>query len=176
MSRLSPGAAQLAVALLAAWFGAALFFAGIVAPAAFRLLSSRTAAGALVGGTLPALFVSGIVIALIAGGLAGVAPRGTARTLTIGCAIAAALCCAVGLYLVHRIDALRASAAVPLELLAADDPLRHTFGWLHGVSVLALGAAMILAVVAAGALARSRATSAPAAAPPHEALPRTDRS
>lgn len=156
MSRTLSGAGSGAVVLLAAWLGAALFFSAVVAPAAFRLLSSRSSAGALVGGTLPVLFLSGIIVGIVAAVLAGSMPRDATRMLSLACALGAGACCAIGLYLDHRIEALRAGAPEPMDALAPGDPIRQAFGRLHGLSVLALGAAMLLAIVALGALARRR--------------------
>lgn len=130
------------------WLGAVVFFVAVVAPAAFRTLPTRTLAGALVGGTLPALFIAGIVLGALVIVLATgtSAPRRVLR-LVVGTAILAL--CAVGQFVIGaRIDRLRGQLTSTLESLAASDPLRAEFGRLHGMSVGALGAAAL----AAGAL------------------------
>lgn len=138
---------------LAAWLGAALFFALVVAPAAFSALPSRDLAGALVGRTLPLLFLAGIAIGLIALGIELLGPR---RRLRIGRAAASAIvaiaCAVAQLGVAPRIAALRAGMTEPLASLAADHPQRVAFGRLHLISVAWLGVA-VLACVAAMAMA-----------------------
>ncbi len=158
MSRpLSNAPAAVAVVLLGAWLGAGLFFSAVVAPAAFRLLPARALAGALVGGTLPLLFGLGAAIGLIVVGLSATGTVGATRTVAEVCGMISAACCAMGIYLGYRIDALRARLAMPLESLVRGDPLRQTFGRMHVMSVLALGLAMTCAVVAVVALSRRNA-------------------
>ena len=48
--------------LLAAWLGAGVLFAAVVAPAAFAVLPSRNLAGALVGRVLPVVLIAGVVV------------------------------------------------------------------------------------------------------------------
>lgn len=141
------GRALVSVILLALWGGAALLVVTTVAPAAFRVLPTRALAGALVGQVLPVLFVIGIVIATVSIALAPAgAPRMLARrigafgTLT-GCLLAQGL-------IAPKIAALRVRIGPDIEALAATDPLRVAFGRLHAFSVLALGVAMLFALVA----------------------------
>lgn len=147
MSRAS--AAPLVAALvLSAWLGAAVFFSAIVAPAAFGALPDASAAGALVGATLPALFYAGIVAGLVSLGLGAPGASASARVARTVGAAGIALCCAVAQFVaVQRIEHLRARLTTPIESLAPSDPMRVTFGRLHALSVGLLGVAMVLAVV-----------------------------
>ena len=141
------GRALASVILLALWGGAALLVVTTVAPAAFRVLPTRALAGALVGQVLPAVFVLGIVVAMASVALAAPgAPRMLARRIgafgtLIGCLVAQGI-------IAPKIAALRVLIGPDIEALAATDPLRLAFGRLHGFSVLALGVAMVFALVA----------------------------
>ncbi len=137
----------LAVVLLTAlWGGGALLAVTTVAPAAFRVLPTRALAGALVGQVLPVLFVAGMGIGVLAMALS---PRGAPRSLLrrLGAAGTIAGCAVAQLVIGPRISALRERIGPSVEALAATDPLRVTFGKLHGLSVLSLGVAMIFALV-----------------------------
>ena len=148
--------ARLAMILLGAWLGAAVFFSAVVAPAAFRVLPSREMAGALVGAMLPYVFIAGTVIGIAAAALRFGEPSGARRTLGVATGAGAALCCAVGQYLGHRIDALRAGLTVPLDSLPAANAAREAFGRLHASSVVVLGVAMVFATVALVVAARGK--------------------
>jgi hypothetical protein len=134
--------------LVAMWGGAALLFAGVVAPAAFAVLPQRMLAGAVVGRVLPVVFVSGMAVAVVAGSLAWALPgrrrwgwRTGLALLLVGCGIAQF---GIG----PRIQALRAELPQNLEAVAPDDPRRAEFGKLHGVSVAFMGLGMVGAVAA----------------------------
>jgi hypothetical protein len=144
--------ARVEAGVLALWLGATLFFTAAVAPAAFDVLQNPSLAGVLVGRLLPSIFLSGLAI-----GVGIVAWEATSRrpgrawrmaaggTMLVACAVAHF---AIG----RRIDRLRDS--VPgLSARAQDDPGRAAFRRLHGLSVAALGTAMVAA--AAGAVAAS---------------------
>ncbi|MCC7053502.1 MAG: DUF4149 domain-containing protein [Gemmatimonadaceae bacterium] len=148
-----PGAAQrdhqralVALVLNAIWGGAGLIVTTTVAPAAFRVLPTRSLAGALVGQVLPVLFIAGIVVGTATVVLTTrraqfVALRRLAGAGTLlGCAVAQAV---IG----PRIAALRERIGPSIEALATTDPLRMEFGRLHGFSVLALGVGMVFALV-----------------------------
>lgn len=139
--------ALVSIVVCAIWGGAALIIVSTVAPAAFRVLPTRTLAGALVGQVLPVLFVSGMIVGVITLGLT---PRGAPRAwlrrlgaigTLVGCTIAQVV---IG----PRIAAVRERIGPSVEALAATDPLRVTFGQLHGLSVLALGVAMVFTLIA----------------------------
>ena len=128
--------------LLAAWLGASLLTAAVVAPAAFAVLPSRTLAGALVGRVLPVLFLSGAAV----GGLVGLAGwrRGAGQRGTVVAALTIVAACLVAqLVIGPRIERLRARAGAPIDALERTDARRVAFGRLHGASVLALGLAML---------------------------------
>ncbi len=141
------GRALVSVILLAMWGGASLIVITTVAPAAFRVLPTRALAGALVGQVLPVLFLAGIVVGTASMVLAARgAPKMLARRIgaagtVIGCLVAQAI---IG----PKIAALRVKIGPNIEALATTDPLRMEFGRLHGFSVLALGVALIFALVA----------------------------
>jgi hypothetical protein len=144
--------------LLAAWLGASVLFAAVVAPAAFAVLPSRALAGLVVGRVLPVLFWSGALL-----GVAGlvmeqwyarprrVLPRVLAAILAVACVVAQ-------LVIGRWIEALRVRIGPSLDALAPSDPLRVAFGELHAASVGLLGIAMLatLALIAIGARASRR--------------------
>lgn len=134
--------------LLAAWLGAALLVAAVVAPAAFAVLPTRTLAGALVGRVLPALFVSGIVVGLLTVlsariGAGGPDPGRFPVARTVLGALIVAACVAAQLVIAPRIAAVRARIGPSVEALPPGDERRAAFGRLHGLSVAALGVAML---------------------------------
>ncbi len=139
----------LTIALLSAlWLGAALIVAAVVAPAAFAALPSRTLAGALVGRVLPAVFLSGCVIAIVAVVLNARDATAAGAAIRIAASIVWAATCATAQFIVSpRIDRLREAAGAPIDALAPDAPLRVAFGRLHGVSVGQLGLAMLAALL-----------------------------
>lgn len=154
-SRITPahaGGTALSVVLLAAWLGAGVFFAVVVARAAFDVLPTRTLAGMLVGRTLPALLVAGVVICSITA-LLTLLQKGESwnagRIVSLAASLGAAALCAVGQFVIGpRIERLRAQLGTSLESVPVGDPVRSAFGRLHGLSVLALGLAMLLAIIA----------------------------
>jgi hypothetical protein len=131
--------------LLAAWLGAGVLFAAVVAPAAFAVLPSRSLAGALVGRVLPVLFIAGIIVALAglwldekdAGRLFGVR--------RVALVIVAASCAIAQFAVGPRIERVRQEINGPIEQLPSGDPRRAAFGRLHAASVAWLGLAMIAA-------------------------------
>lgn len=125
--------------LVSAWLGAAILLTASVAPAAFAVLPSRSLAGALVGRVLPPVFVTGVVLGVIAAGLEPGWRRAAGFVMAAACAVAQF---AVG----PRIDRVRVAIAGPVEALADTDPRRMAFGRLHAVSVGLLAVAMIAAL------------------------------
>lgn len=152
--RATPGAgsAGISAVLLAAWVGAAVYFSAVVARAAFGVLPSRALAGELVGATLPALFISGVVVGVIAALFALPAPRREwygGRYAWLFASLATAALCGVGQFVLsRRIEVLRASLGASLETVSPADPMRVEFARLHAMSVGALGLAILLALVA----------------------------
>ena len=129
------------VVLTAIWGGAGLLVVTTVAPAAFRVLPTRALAGALVGQVLPVLFLSGLLVGVLALALTPrTAPRALLRRIGAAGMIAG---CAVAQFIIGpKITTLRERIGPSVDALAANDPLRVSFGQLHGLSVLALGVAM----------------------------------
>jgi hypothetical protein len=150
--------------LLAVWFGAALFFSAVVAPAAFGVLRSYALpnaseiAGAIVTRSLSVVNVAGFVVALLllvtlflrrsSAGRASVIAEGICLGLS-------ALGTGVGHWVIAaRMRAIRAALELPIDQIAADDSRRIAFNSLHGYSVNALSLAMIAALVALVLMAR----------------------
>lgn len=140
------------------WFGAALFFSAVVAPAAFGVLRSHglpnasELAGGIVTRSLSVVNVAGCVIALLL--LITLfmqrASVGRAAFLAEGiCLALIALATGIGHWVIAaRMRALRAAMVLPIDQIATDDARRIAFNSLHGYSVNALGLAMIAALVA----------------------------
>ena len=146
--------AQLAsVSFLAAWLGAAILVAAVVAPTAFAVLPTRTLAGALVGRVLPALFWSGMVVGLVVAILGRFAPPTVWRTS--GALALVAACAAAQLVIAPRIEAIRLQIGGPIDGLGASDPRRQAFGRLHGLSVAWLGVGVLAALVTLVLLTRA---------------------
>ena len=146
--------------LRAAWIGAAVLVAAVVATAAFAVLPTRTLAGALVGRVLPVIFWAGMVVGLAVAALgwadvSGRIPRTAAALVLAGaCAIAQ-------LGVAPRIAAVRLAAGGQMDALDPSDPRRQAFGRLHGLSVAWMGVGGLAALVALVLLVRlsSRSTS-----------------
>ena len=154
--------------LLAAWLGAGLLFAAVVAPAAFEVLPTRTLAGLLVGRVLPTLFIAGGVIAALCMILdrssTGAFPRLRRSALA-----AIIIACGIAQFgIAPRIERVRAQIGGPIEQLARDDPRRVAFGRLHAISVGWLGIAMLAAgtvIVLASVSPRGRRSATTASEP-----------
>lgn len=157
----SRAGAVVASLVLSAWLGAAVFFAAIVAPAAFRTLPDVAMAGALVRATLPAILDAGVIAGLVVLWLGAGGMSATDRTFPIVCGVGITASCAVSQFIVvRRIDQLRLHFATPIETLAPTDPSRVAFDHLHTMSVGLLGGAMILSILAIVWLTRSGLASA----------------
>lgn len=137
MMRTTPG--LVAIALLAAWLGAATLVAAVVAPAAFAVLPTRTLAGALVGRVLPVIFWSGMGLGVIS--IALLRAVGAGRAGIAGAAVCIIACAVAQLVISPRIERIRTAIGGPIDALALADPRRAEFGRLHGMSVLAMGVA-----------------------------------
>ena len=151
--------------MLACWFGAALFFGAVVAPAAFGVLRSfglpnaNEIAGSIVTRSLSVINIAGFLIALLLLVTAILRRNSSSRVSFIVeciCLAVIALMSGVGHWLIAaRMRALRAAMVLPIDQIAANDPRRVEFGSLHGYSVNALGLAMIAALVALVLMSRS---------------------
>lgn len=144
--RRSLAAAIAAPLVLALWLGAAIFFAAVVARAAFAVLPTRALAGALVGRTLPILLLAGVAAGIIAMAIELGCPERSARRRSLA-ALGVAICCAAAIVVGQHIDRLRSALGGSLDALAAGDPARVAFGRWHALSVVMLGLAMLLAAV-----------------------------
>jgi hypothetical protein len=137
-----------ALVAMAAWIGAALMTAAVVAPGAFAVLPSRTMAGTLVGRVLFVLFLGGVVDGLAVAALLAPQSRvaGPSRRALIAALLVAAACGIAQFVITPKLDRLRAGIGGPVDTLLAGDLRRVAFGLLHGYSVAALGLAMAGAV------------------------------
>jgi hypothetical protein len=151
--------------LLACWFGAALFFGAVVAPAAFGVLRSfglsnaNEIAGSIVTRSVSVINIAGFLIALLLL-LSLILRRNAAGRVSFIieciCLAVIALTTAVGHWVIAaRMRALRAAMVLPIDQIAADDSRKLAFGALHGYSVNALELAMIAALVALVLMARN---------------------
>ena len=151
--------------LLACWFGAALFFGAVVAPAAFGVLRSfglsnaNEIAGSIVTRSLSVINIAGFLIALLLLVTLFLRRISAGRVSVIVeciCIAVIALATGVGHWVIAmRMRALRAAMVLPIDQIAIDDLRRIEFNSLHGYSVNALGLAMIAALVALVLMARS---------------------
>lgn len=151
--------------LLAVWFGAALFFGAVVAPAAFGVLRSfglpnaSEIAGSIVTRSLSVVNLAGFVIALLL--LVTVILRrnySSRLSFIVECICLGIIALATGVghwFIAARMRALRAAMVLPIDQIGADDARRIAFNNLHGYSVNALSLAMIAALVAMVLMARS---------------------
>lgn len=140
------------------WFGAALFFSVVVAPAAFGVLRSHglpnasELAGGIVTRSLSIVNVTGFAIALLLLLMLLVRRGAVGRAGFIAeaiCLLLIAVATGVGHWVIAaRMRALRVAMVLPIDQIAADDSRRVAFNSLHGYSVNALGLAMIAALVA----------------------------
>lgn len=137
--------------LLGLWLGAAIFFIGIAQITFSVLLTQRELAGTVVGADLSLLNYSGIAIAtlLILSSLLGVASVNkfwlwAERFLLLLLGTA----CAAGQFLIgFWLSSVRAQMGLPIEEVAADDPLKIQFNTLHEYSVWILFTAMVAALI-----------------------------
>ena len=151
--------------LLACWFGAALFFGAVVAPAAFGVLRSfglsnaNEIAGSIVTRLLSVINIAGFLIALLLLLTLFLRRSSIGRvSFIIECICIAVIGLATGVghwVIAARMRALRAAMVLPIDQIAIDDSRRIEFNSLHGYSVNALGLAMIAALVALVLMARS---------------------
>ena len=141
--------------ILSLWLGAALFFSLVVARAAFQVLPSRSLAGQLVGHTLPALLLAGVVAGILA---FWVELRSTLRSghrARLLSSAGVAILSEAGNLITQHVDRLRESAGSAFESLPHADPIRLAFGRWHVLAVLVLGLAMLSAAMAMVSAARA---------------------
>ncbi|MBZ5570261.1 MAG: DUF4149 domain-containing protein [Acidobacteriia bacterium] len=137
---------------LIAWIGGLIFFAFVVAPAAFAVLPTRHLAGNMVGRTLGILHWMGIfsgVIYLASSLLYSQLTRGTphpfaARHVLIVVMLALTLVSQFGI--IPRMDTLRASIG-EIDSVPPDNPARVQFDSLHIWSTRVEGGVFLLGLV-----------------------------
>ena len=151
--------------LLACWFGAALFFGAVVAPAAFGVVRSfglpnaSEIAGSIVTRSLSVVNLAGFVIALLLLVTLFLRRNTSGRvSFIVECICLAVIALATGVghwVIAARMRALRAAMVLPIDQIAADDSRHVAFNNLHGYSVNALGLAMIAALIVMFLMVRS---------------------
>lgn len=150
--------------LISLWLGAAVFFSAVVAPSVFAVLrgahlpQANHLAGSIVTRTLGIINTGGFIISLLLLATAFLF-RETLRRRAFAAEITAlasvAVMTGVGQwYIAARMLALRGAMGKPIDEVALDDPLRAAFDSLHGLSVTALGLAMVAGIVALLMIAR----------------------
>ena len=135
---------------LSLWLGSDVFLSFVVAPGAFRILGSRDQAGAMVGYSLNAMHIGGIICGFI------ILLARLLRTKTFASwATPAALCVVLMIALTaisqYTVSAKMAALRVQMgsiQATAPDSPLLAEFGRLHAISV-SLESGVLLAGIAA---------------------------
>jgi len=135
---------------LSLWLGSDVFLSFVVAPGAFRILSTRDQAGAMVGYALGAMHIGGVICGLVLV-LARIARTKTfARVLTPAalCVLAMIALTAISQFTVSpKMAALRVQMG-SIQATAADSPLLLEFERLHRISI-SLESGVLLAGIAA---------------------------
>ena len=135
---------------LSVWLGSDVFLSFVVAPGAFRILSTRDQAGAMVGYALGAMHIGGVICGLVL-----VLAR-IARTKTFASLLTPAALCVLAMIALTAISQFTVSpkmAALRVQMgsiqaTAADSPLLLEFERLHRISV-SLESGVLLAGIAA---------------------------
>ena len=118
----------------------------LAASAAFKAAPTPTAAADVVGAMLSRWHY----IALAAPIALFFIELGRLRRLVIVVTFTALLLAATQAVVDLRIRQIRVSSAIPISSLDPDDPLRHRFGLLHGVSMMLLLAQTLAAAIVVG--------------------------
>src|SRR5215472_2304065 len=135
---------------LSLWLGSDVFLSFVVAPGAFRILSSRDQAGAMVGYALGAMHIGGIICGLV------LLLARIGRTKTLASLLTPAALCVVVMIALTAISQFTVSAKMAtlraqmgsIQATAADSPLLLEFARLHQMSV-SLESGVLLAGIAA---------------------------
>jgi|SRR5579862_465364 len=136
------------------WLGGLIFFAFVVAPAAFSVLPTRHLAGNVVARSITGLHWIGIVVALVylissvlyTKMMSGSFQFVTARNVIIVLMLALTLVSQFGI--IPRMDSLRASMG-EIDSVPPDNPARMQFDALHVWSTRVEGGVLLLGFVAA---------------------------
>ena len=160
---------SISLLILACWLGAAIFFSGVVAPAAFSVLrayqvpDTSEIAGAIVSRSLTVINIAGFFIGalvLVFTFISRVRYERWAFVVQTLALLTVTMLCALGHWVIAaRMRALRAGLALPIDQIATDDPSKLGFALLHRYSVMTLAIAMIAALIASLLLARSGPTN-----------------
>jgi len=135
---------------LSLWLGSDVFLSFVVAPGAFRLLGSRDQAGAVVGYSLNAMHIGGIVCGCFLL-LARLLRTKTFASLATPAALCVVLMIALTVISQFTVSAKMAALRVQMgsiQATSADSPLLAEFSRLHGISV-SLESGVLLAGFAA---------------------------
>lgn len=135
---------------LSLWLGSDVFLSFVVAPGAFRILSSRDQAGAMVGYSLNAMHIGGILCGCV------IVLARLLRTKTFASLTAPAALCVVLMMVLTSISQATISAKMAalrmqmgsIQATSPDSPLLAQFGRLHAISV-SLESGVLLAGIAA---------------------------
>jgi len=122
---------------LSLWLGSDVFLSFVVAPGAFRLLGSRDQAGAMVGYSLNAMHIGGIVCGCFLL-LARLLRTKTFASLATPAALCVVLMIALTVISQFTVSAKMAALRVQMgsiQATSADSPLFAEFSRLHGISV-----------------------------------------
>lgn len=137
--------------LLAIWLGAAVFFIG-VPQAAFAVLPQRELAGAVVGRSLSMLDYVGLgvsVVLLLTSVVAAARVSPAWLWIERFLLLVVAAACVIQEFVIGTwMSSIRSQMSGPIDLAAADDPLKLRFDQLHQYSVWTLMAAMIAGLLA----------------------------
>ncbi len=135
---------------LSLWLGSDVFLSFVVAPGAFRILGGRDQAGAMVGYSLTAMHIGGIICGCILL-LARLLRTKTFASLATPAALCVALMIALTAISQFTVSAKMAVLRVQMgsiQATAADSPLLAEFSRLHRISV-SLESGVLLAGLAA---------------------------
>lgn len=135
---------------LSLWLGSDVFLSFVVAPGAFRILSSRDQAGAIVGYSLTRMHLVGIAcgIVLLLARLIRTRTFASFLTPTALCVVLMIALTAISQFTVStKMAALRVQMG-SIQATAADSPLLAEFSRLHRISVM-LESGVLLAGFAA---------------------------
>jgi len=139
---------------LIVWLGGLIFFAFVVAPAAFSVLPTRHLAGNVVTRSINGLHWIGIIAGIVyllcsilyARITAGTAHVFAVRNVIIVLMLALTLISQFGI--IPRMDGLRASVG-EIDAVPPDNPIRMQFDALHVWSTRVEGGVLLLGLVAA---------------------------
>lgn len=135
---------------LSLWLGSDVFLSFVVAPGAFRILGSRDQAGAMVGYSLNAMHIGGIICGCI------ILLARLLRTKTFASLATPAALCVVLMIALTAISQFTVSAKMAtlrvqmgsIQATAPDSPLLAQFGRLHGISVSLESGVLLAGIVA----------------------------